>query len=159
MDTSLSQFEAASAAVARLTLRQNHSSAPNNVEVIQQMLKGCSLNVSPPRSTFGLSDPLTMWHQGVQGSYDHENLISLLRTDRLEKSKMLPPDYICHLCWEKGHFIKDCLLVNPASIISKESFRKKKKIIQFSNSFFGLGKAKKQWYHPIPRYQTLFWSI
>jgi len=57
----------------------------------------------------------------LQVNDDVDEVLSLLlqleqmRQQRL--SKRIPPsDYLCHLCFQKGHFIKDCPQVSLKSV-------------------------------------------
>ena len=57
-------------------------------------------NVSPYGSLNNIVD-------GLSTLTDHFSDLSLSSEQR-KPSKRPPPNYLCHLCFNKGHYIKDC---------------------------------------------------
>lgn len=56
-------------------------------------------------------DLMTALHQLGYGNVDDvvTDLDHLLGELRVDKRKPIPPDdYLCHVCFQKGHYIKDC---------------------------------------------------
>jgi Zinc knuckle len=50
-----------------------------------------------------------------------EDLDRLLDELRVGKRKSLPPeDYLCHVCFQKGHYIKDCPQVHCRFLLHAE---------------------------------------
>lgn len=49
---------------------------------------------------------------GLSSLADHFSDLSLSPETR-KPSKRLPPNYLCHLCFNKGHYIKDCPQARP----------------------------------------------
>lgn len=49
---------------------------------------------------------------GLSSLADHFSDLSLSPETR-KPSKRPPPNYLCHLCFNKGHYIKDCPQVSP----------------------------------------------
>ena len=45
--------------------------------------------------------------EGLSSLTDHFSDLSLSSESR-KPSKRPPPNYLCHLCFNKGHYIKDC---------------------------------------------------
>ena len=62
-------------------------------------------NVSPYGSLNNIVD-------GLNSLTDHFSDLSL-SSPLLKPSKRPPPNYLCHLCFNKGHYIKDCPQVRP----------------------------------------------
>lgn len=57
-------------------------------------------NVSPYGSLNNIVD-------GLNSLTDHFSDLSLSSEPR-KPNKRPPPNYLCHLCFNKGHYIKDC---------------------------------------------------
>lgn len=62
-------------------------------------------NVSPYGSLNNIVD-------GLSSLTDHFSDLSLSSEPR-KPNKRPPPNYLCHLCFNKGHYIKDCPQVRP----------------------------------------------
>uniref|UniRef100_A0A8C8HQN1 CCHC-type domain-containing protein n=1 Tax=Oncorhynchus tshawytscha TaxID=74940 RepID=A0A8C8HQN1_ONCTS len=62
-------------------------------------------NVSPYDSLNNIVD-------GLNSLTDHFSDLSLSSEPR-KPSKRPPPNYLCHLCFNKGHYIKDCPQARP----------------------------------------------
>lgn len=107
----IDQFGAASNFISPATSTisaPNSYQIPNNIGTIEQLL-GSGIFIDPRlQSNLAL---LSMWRKSVNGSDDDGTSSDMFCPNRLKKGKMLPPDYVCHLCDKKGHFIKDCPLV------------------------------------------------
>ncbi|OXB65128.1 hypothetical protein ASZ78_001796 [Callipepla squamata] len=57
---------------------------------------------------------------GLSSLTEHFSDLSLSSEAR-KPSKRPPPNYLCHLCFNKGHYIKDCPQASPASAPGHES--------------------------------------
>lgn len=68
--------------------------------VLQALNNGLYKNVSPYGSLNNIVD-------GLNTLTDHFSDLSLSCEPR-KPSKRPPPNYLCHLCFNKGHYIKDC---------------------------------------------------
>lgn len=53
---------------------------------------------------------------GLNSLTDHFSDLSLSSEPR-KPNKRPPPNYLCHLCFNKGHYIKDCPQVRPLTHI------------------------------------------
>ncbi|KAJ3610865.1 hypothetical protein NHX12_022955 [Muraenolepis orangiensis] len=51
---------------------------------------------------------------GLTSLTDHFSDLSL-SSDQRKPTKRPPPNYLCHLCFNKGHYIKDCPQVRPSN--------------------------------------------
>lgn len=47
-------------------------------------------------------------------------LAEVLEHMSLKSTKRPPPNYLCHLCFVKGHYIKDCVQVCPIITLNYE---------------------------------------
>lgn len=79
-------------------------------------------NVSPYGSLNNIVD-------GLSSLTDHFSDLSLSSEPR-KPNKRPPPNYLCHLCFNKGHYIKDCPQVrlrppHPASPVHGVDFRRR----------------------------------
>jgi len=68
--------------------------------VLQALNNGLYKSVSPYGSLNNIVD-------GLNSLTDHFSDLSLSSEPR-KPSKRPPPNYLCHLCFNKGHYIKDC---------------------------------------------------
>lgn len=83
----------------------NYNAPMNNVESIAQLISNIQINdaVQPyPSLQFA---PYQQSPIGTPAKYCQSDY------NRLTSGKLLPSDYLCHLCFEKGHFIRNCPLV------------------------------------------------
>lgn len=73
--------------------------------------------------------PSTQYSYGMLNSpYPNQNVCDAAATDLSEQFAELvlerrpikrpPPSYLCHLCFQKGHYIKDCPQVSHVCFIS-----------------------------------------
>ncbi|CAB1343808.1 unnamed protein product [Coregonus sp. 'balchen'] len=69
-------------------------------------------NVSPYGSLNNIVD-------GLNSLTDHFSDLSLSSESR-KPSKRPPPNYLCHLCFNKGHYIKDCPQVQCCSLSQRD---------------------------------------
>lgn len=53
---------------------------------------------------------------GLSSLADHFSDLSL-SPDTRKHSKRPPPNYLCHLCFNKGHYIKDCPQVSQSVML------------------------------------------
>lgn len=67
---------------------------------LQALNNGLYKSVSPYGSLNNIVD-------GLNSLTDHFSDLSLSSEPR-KPSKRPPPNYLCHLCFNKGHYIKDC---------------------------------------------------
>ncbi|KPP64738.1 hypothetical protein Z043_116884 [Scleropages formosus] len=58
---------------------------------------------------------------GLNSLTDHFSDLSLSSEPR-KPSKRPPPNYLCHLCFNKGHYIKDCPQVRSAAHLHTAAF-------------------------------------
>lgn len=81
-----------------------------------------------------------------------------LSPDSLNKKTRRPPDgYLCHLCFCKGHYIKDCPQVITVQVNCKIQNRSCPRAIVL---FFGdVGKTKRRRTYTLSREKTMFWRI
>ncbi|KAJ1142340.1 hypothetical protein NDU88_008666 [Pleurodeles waltl] len=70
-------------------------------------------NVSPYDSLNNIVD-------GLSSLTEHFSDLSLSSEAR-KPSKRPPPNYLCHLCFNKGHYIKDCPQVRPGRASPQKS--------------------------------------
>ncbi|CAH6778932.1 Zcchc24 [Phodopus roborovskii] len=79
-----------------------HSSYLNSVFQLQrgEALSGVYRNTSPYGSLNNIAD-------GLSSLTEHFSDLTLTSEAR-KPSKRPPPNYLCHLCFNKGHYIKDC---------------------------------------------------
>ena len=68
--------------------------------VLQALNNNVYKNVSPYGSLNNIVD-------GLNSLTDHFSDLSLSSEPR-KPNKRPPPNYLCHLCFNKGHYIKDC---------------------------------------------------
>lgn len=73
----------------------------------QALNNGLYKSVSPYGSLNNIVD-------GLNSLTDHFSDLSLTSEPR-KPSKRPPPNYLCHLCFNKGHYIKDCPQVHPVN--------------------------------------------
>uniref|UniRef100_A0A646QEY3 Zinc finger CCHC domain-containing protein 24 n=1 Tax=Hemiscolopendra marginata TaxID=943146 RepID=A0A646QEY3_9MYRI len=101
-----------------LTLADQHSSSNDQTKVVPPLYAG-SVQQSSPYSTFSSLDSRIsggLANGSITGSSvgelaDHFSELSL-GLDR-KPTKRPPPTYLCHLCFKKGHYIKDCPQARP----------------------------------------------
>lgn len=68
--------------------------------ILQALNNNVYKNVSPYGSLNNIVD-------GLSSLTDHFSDLSLSSEPR-KPNKRPPPNYLCHLCFNKGHYIKDC---------------------------------------------------
>lgn len=77
---------------------------------LQALNNGLYKSVSPYGSLNNIVD-------GLNSLTDHFSDLSLSSEPR-KPSKRPPPNYLCHLCFNKGHYIKDCPQVSSQRTLS-----------------------------------------
>lgn len=77
--------------------------------ILQALNNNVYKNVSPYGSLNNIVD-------GLNSLTDHFSDLSLSSEPR-KPNKRPPPNYLCHLCFNKGHYIKDCPQVGIVSHI------------------------------------------
>lgn len=85
--------------------------------VLQALNNNVYKNVSPYGSLNNIVD-------GLNSLTDHFSDLSLSSEPR-KPNKRPPPNYLCHLCFNKGHYIKDCPQVTHIPVHSAQTVSKR----------------------------------
>lgn len=72
----------------------------HNLYPLQALSSSMYKSVSPYGSLNNIAD-------GLSSLTEHFSDLTLTSETR-KPSKRPPPNYLCHLCFNKGHYIKDC---------------------------------------------------
>ncbi|KAJ7987383.1 hypothetical protein DPEC_G00325920 [Dallia pectoralis] len=83
----------------------------NELNNLIQLQKNEALNNNLYKSS-SLYGSLNNIVEGLSSLTDHFSELSLPSEPR-KPSKRPPPNYLCHLCFNKGHYIKDCPQARP----------------------------------------------
>ncbi|XP_072279276.1 zinc finger CCHC domain-containing protein 24 [Pyxicephalus adspersus] len=81
-----------------------HSSYLNSFLQLQRTEQALGSSLYKSASPYGSLNNIV---DGLSSLTEHFSEISLSNENR-KPSKRPPPNYLCHLCFNKGHYIKDC---------------------------------------------------
>ncbi|KAI4876692.1 hypothetical protein NFI96_027643 [Prochilodus magdalenae] len=99
--------------------------------------------------------------EGLSLLTDHFCELSLTSEPR-KPSKRPPPNYLCHLCFNKGHYIKDCPQVNtpvlrystPVLGYNTQVLRYNTQVLGYSTPVLGYSTPVLGYSTPVLRYST-----
>lgn len=86
-----------------------HSSYLSNFLQLQRTEQALGSSLYKSASPYGSLNNIV---DGLSSLTEHFSEISL-STENRKPSKRPPPNYLCHLCFNKGHYIKDCPQARP----------------------------------------------